>query len=75
MVAQVSIETIVYFVFGAIIIVAILGLLWWLIGYYEAKFPSIPMAWSIVRGVFVFLVVFLLIAILLGVLGHPIVRL
>ncbi len=73
--AQVGIETIVYFVFGAIIIVAILGLLWWLIGYCEGKFPGLPLAWTILRVAFVILVVFLLISILLGLLGHPIVRL
>lgn len=72
--AQVGIETIVYFVFGAIIVVAILGLLWYAIGYAEAKFPSVPMAWNIVRVAFVLLVIFLLICVLLSLLGKPLVR-
>lgn len=70
---MVGIETIVWFVFGAIIVVGILALLWFAIGYAEAKMPM-PMAWNIVRVVFVLLVVFLLIAVLLGMLGRPIVR-
>lgn len=71
---MVGIDTIVGFVFGAIILVGVLGLLWWLIGYCEKKIPM-PMAWNIVRVIFVVLVVFLLIAVLLGLLGHPVVRL
>ena len=70
---MVGIDTIVWFVFIAIVVVAILALLWWVIGYCETKMPM-PMAWNIVRVAFVVLVVFLLIAILLGLIGHPIVR-
>jgi len=70
----VGIDQIVWFVFAAIIGVAILALLWYAIGYAESKLPM-PMAWNIVRVVFVLLVIFLLISILLGLLGHPIVRL
>lgn len=70
---MVGIETIVWFVFVAIIIVAILALLWYAIGYAESKMPM-PMAWNIVRVVFVLLVIFLLIAVLLGLIGHPLVR-
>lgn len=71
---MVDISTVVWFVFAAIVVVAILGLLWFAIGYAESKMPM-PMAWNIVRVVFVLLVVFLLISVLLGMLGHPIVRL
>lgn len=71
---MIGVETIVYFVFGAIILVAVLALLWWLIWYCESKFPAPAMAWTIVRVAFVVLVVFLLISILLGLLGHPVVR-
>lgn len=74
MLAQVGIETIVWFVFVAIVVVAILALLWYAIAYAESAFPM-PLAWKIVRVVFVLLVIFLLIAILLGMIGHPIVRL
>ena len=71
----VSIEGLVWFVFVAIIVVAILGLLWYAIGYAESKFPQVPMAWNILRVVFVLLVVFFLICVLLAMIGHPIVRL
>ncbi len=71
---MVGIDQIVWFVFAAIIGVAILALLWYAIGYAEQKLPM-PMAWNIVRVVFVLMVIFLLISVLLGLLGHPIVRL
>lgn len=70
---MVGIDTIVWFVFGAIVIVAVLALLWFAIGYAESKMPM-PMAWNIVRLVFVLMCVFLLIAILLGLIGYPIIR-
>ncbi len=71
---SIGIEQIVLFVFVAIVVVAILALLWYAIGYAESRLPM-PMAWNIVRLVFVLLVVFLLISVLLGLLGHPIIRL
>lgn len=70
---MVGIDQIVWFVFIAIVIIGILALLWWLIDYCDSKLPM-PMAWNIVRVVFVVLIVFLLISILLSMLGHPIVR-
>ncbi len=70
---MIDIVDIVRFVFIAIIVVGILALLWYAIGYAESKLPM-PLAWNIVRVVFVLLVIFLLIAILLGLIGHPIVR-
>ena len=70
---MIGIDQIVWFVFMTIIVIGILALLWWLIGYCESKLPM-PMAWNIVRVVFVIMCVFLLIAILLGLLGHPLVR-
>lgn len=70
---MIGIDTIVWFVFVSIIVIGILALLWWLIGYCEGKLPM-PMAWNIVRVVFVVLCVFLLIGVLMGLLGHPIVR-
>lgn len=69
----VGIEQIVWFVFTAIIVIAILAICWWAIGYGESKMPM-PMAWNVVRVVFVLLVAFLLIAVLLSLIGHPIVR-
>lgn len=70
---MVGIDAIVWFVFVAIVVVAILALLWWAIGYAESKLPM-PLAWNIVRVVFVLLVVFLLVAVLMSMIGHPIVR-
>ncbi len=74
---MISIETIVWVVFAGIIIAAILALLWYAINYVQSKFPmpGFPMGWNILRVVFVLLVVFFLIAVLLSLLGHPIVRL
>ena len=69
---MIGIDTIVWFVFGAVIIIVILAALWWLIGYCETKLPM-PMAWNIVRVVFVVLCVFLLISVLLSLLGYPII--
>ncbi len=69
---MISIETLVWFVFGAITAVAVLALLWYAIGYAEAALPM-PMAWNIVRVVFVLLVIFLLISVLLSFFGHPII--
>lgn len=70
---MIGIDAIVWFVFVAIVIVAILALLWFAIDYAEKKMPM-PMAWNIVRLIFVLLCVFLLIAVLLSLIGHPIVR-
>jgi hypothetical protein len=70
---MVGIDTIVWFVFGAIIVVGILALLWFGINYAESKFPM-PVAWNIVRVVFVLLCIFFAICVLLGLLGHPLVR-
>lgn len=70
---MIGIDTIVWFVFVAIVVVAILAALWFAIGYAETKMPM-PVAWNIVRLVFVLMCVFLLIAVLLQLIGHPIVR-
>lgn len=70
---MIGIDTIVWFVFASIIIIGVLALLWWLIGFCETKLPF-PMAWNVVRVVFVVLCVFMAIALLLSLFGHPIVR-
>ena len=71
---MIGIETIVWFVFVAIVVVSILALLWYAINYAESKMPM-PMAWNIVRVVFVLMCVFLLICVLLALIGKPIIRL
>lgn len=53
--------------------VAIIALLWFAIQYAEQNFPA-PLVWKCVRVVFVLLVVFFLIAVLLSLIGHPVVR-
>lgn len=74
MLAMITLTTLVWFVFFAIIAVVIVALLWYAINYAEAQFPA-PVAWKIVRLIFVLLIIFFLICVLLGLLGHPIIRL
>ena len=69
----IGVDTIIWFTFVAIVIVIILALLWYAIGYAESKCPM-GMAWNLVRVIFVLLCVFLAITILLSLIGHPIVR-
>lgn len=71
---MIGVDSIVWFVFVSIIVIAVLSILWWVIGYCESKFPNIPMAWNVVRVIFVLMCAFLLIAVLLSLIGHPIVR-
>lgn len=71
---MVGIDTIIWFVFFAIIVVVIAGLLWWVIGYCESNFPM-PLAWKCVRVGFVVLCAFAAITFLLHFTGHPVVRL
>lgn len=71
---MIGIEDIVRFVFIAIGIAIILGLLWFAIGYGESKFPQLPLVWNGVRVAFVLLVVFLVICIILALIGKPLVR-
>ena len=48
--------------------------LWWLIGYVESQGLGPPPLFKVIRVVFVILVVLLLISVLLGFVGHPVVR-
>lgn len=52
----------------------VLGLLWFLIGYVEAQGLGPPVMFKVIRIVFIILVVLLLISVLLGLAGHPVVR-
>lgn len=69
---MIGIETIVWFVFIAIMVIGVLAVLWWLIGYCEREFAS-P-AWRFVRVIFVILCAFLAISVLLSLSGHPLVK-
>lgn len=63
------VSLIVCLLLGAVV----LGLLWWLIGYVESKGIGPPLAYTIIRIIFVILFVLLLISILLEFLGHPLI--
>lgn len=74
---MVGIGTVVWFVFVAIVVVGILAILWWLIGYCERKMAEagspMPMVWAVVRVVFVVLCAFLAVSALMALLGYPLV--
>lgn len=38
---MIGIDTIVWFVFTAIVLIGVLALLWWLIGFCESKLPML----------------------------------
>lgn len=69
-----EIQQIVWWVFVAIVVAGILGLLWYAINYCEKEFPSMPLVWKVVRVVFVLLVIFMLICALLALIGKPLIR-
>ena len=71
---MVGIDTLIYTVFGMLVLALICGLLWWLISYCEAQFPVAPLVFKIVRIAFVFMIVLVLISFLLHLLGFPVVR-
>ncbi len=48
----------------------VLGLLWFLIGYWEGKVPSMPLLFNAIRLIFVTLVVLLLIFMLLALVNQ-----
>ena len=70
---MIGIDTIVWFVFIAIILVLVIAILWWLLNYCETQFPA-PLAWKVIRVIFVVICAFIAIAVLLGLLGHPIIK-
>lgn len=67
---MISIAGTVSLVVTLIVVAVILALLWALIGFCEGRFPQVPMAWNIIRVIFVIIVVVLLISILLS-LANP----
>jgi hypothetical protein len=70
----VSLEGIVTFIVYLLIAVVVLGLLWWLIGYVEAQGWGPPQAFKVIRVIFVVLIVLLCIAILMSLIGHPLIE-
>ncbi len=71
---MIGIGDLVYVIVGLLVGGLILALLWWLVTYCEAQFPGFPLLFKFIRIVFVILVVLLLISILLGMLGYPVIR-
>ena len=69
---MITLDTLVRYTFFAVIATVVAALLWWAITYAEAQFPA-PVAWKVVRLVFVLLCVFLCVAVLLSLLGRPVV--
>ena len=70
---MIGIDQIVYAVLFVLVVGAIAGLLWFLIGYAEANGVPGPFCRA-ARVIMVVLGVLLLIAILLSLIGHPVVR-
>lgn len=66
---MISLSQIALFVFYAIVAVAVLGLLWYAIGYAEKELGGPPKAYSIIRLVFVLLVVFGLVFFLISLVS------
>lgn len=70
----ISIEQVVSFVVYIIVIGLVFGLLFWLLVYCEGQFPSALPFFKFGRIVLVILAVLVLIGVILGLAGHPIVR-
>lgn len=71
---MIGLDTLVYLVILLIVGALVIGLCWWLILYVESQGLGPPVLFKIVRVVFVILVVLFLISVLLGMVGHPVVR-
>ena len=71
---MIGIETLVYAVVFMLIGALIVGLLWFLINYVESQGLGPPLVFKIIRVVFIVLIVLVLISILLGLIGHPVIR-
>lgn len=72
---MVSLTAIVHVVVYLLICAAVLGLLWWLIGFCERTLGGPPLIYNVIRVVFVVLLVLLLIGLLLSFAnGTPLFR-
>lgn len=70
---MVTVGSVVGIILALLIGAAVLGLLWWLIGYIEKQGFGPPIVFKVVRVVYVVLVVLLLIGFLLHLLGVPVI--
>lgn len=72
---MISLTDIVLIVVYVLIAIAVLSLLWWLIGYFEREWGGNPFGYKIARSVFIVLVVLALIFFLLSLVrGQPMFR-
>lgn len=69
--AIVTLESLVIGFFKLLVIAGIFGLCWWLVGYVGVPDPFN----RFIRGALAVAAVFILIAILMAFIGHPIVQL
>ncbi len=67
---MVSLTGIVWIVIYLLIAIAVLGLVWWLIGFIQERIGGPAKAYDIVRVIFVVLVVLLIIFFLLSLLNN-----
>lgn len=73
---MVSLEGIVRVIIYLLVAAAVLGLLWWLIGFCQERIGGPPKVYDVIRVVFVILVILGLIGLLLSLVsGQPLFRL
>lgn len=69
-----TIESVVWTILYLIGMAAIFGLLYYAISYAEANFPNAGPIWRFARIFLVIAACFILIFLILGMMGHPIIR-
>ncbi len=65
-----SLGAIVQFVLFMLVAAAVIGLLWWLIGYVQGSFGGPDVIYKVIRVVLIILLVVALIGLLLGLVGE-----
>jgi hypothetical protein len=69
-----SLAGIVQTVLFMLVAAAVIGLLWWLIGYVQASFGGPEIIYKVIRVLLVIMLVVALIGLLLSLVGEPLVR-
>lgn len=72
--AAIALETVVWAVLYLLGAAAIFGLLFWVVLYCEKEFPSAVPFFKFIRIGLVVLAVFVLIFMILGFMGHPVLE-
>ncbi len=70
-----SLAGIVQFVLFMLVAAAVIGLLWWLIGYVQGSFGGPEIVYKVIRVVLIILLVVALIGLLLSLVGEPLIQL